>query len=124
MMLFVDDIRNSPDEKKWITARTNEAACAAILQFRPEVISIDHDISHQVQLEKLSRPFPCNDTFTPVVYFLAALYADHPVTQHPRIILHTSNPVGAAKMQQILARFDIECEIKHYGPANRLEMTI
>src|SRR5690606_35868960 len=121
MKLFVDDIRNAPDDS-WQVARTNEKACTFIYQFKPETISLDHDISHQVGMEGLSRPYPCNDTFMPVAYMIWALSKS--AAYLPNVILHTSNPVGAQKMAKLLAEVGIECEIKLSKPANRLEQEV
>jgi hypothetical protein len=121
--LFVDDIRNAPDES-WTVARTVTAAISAIATFHFEVISLDHDISHQVVMGGLSRPYPCDETFTPVAQFLAEKYnEDGPAFKiRPRIIIHTSNPAGALRMAGHLEGFEIER--KESGPANRLETEI
>jgi hypothetical protein len=47
--------RNAPDES-WTVARTITAAISAIATFHFDVISLDHDISHQVVMGGLSRP--------------------------------------------------------------------
>jgi len=75
MKLFVDDIRNAPDES-WTVARTINAAISFLETFEPEVISLDHDISHQVSVGSLSRPYPCDETFTAVAYYIKAKNAD------------------------------------------------
>ena len=51
MKLWVDDIRNAPDET-WTVARTINAAINALKMFEFEEISLDHDISHQVGMGK------------------------------------------------------------------------
>lgn len=122
MKLFVDDIRSAPDES-WNVARTATAAIRAIARYDFEVISLDHDISHQITLGELGRPYPCEETFASVAYFIGALYAErHP---RPRIILHTSNQVAGDEMAAVLDGFgQIGCEKKYMGAANRLEMEI
>lgn len=135
MKLWVDDIRNAPDES-WIVARTVGAAIRAIHRFSSEIteLSLDHDISHQVTIGTgLERPFPCEETFQPVAHYFGLLWAyynaqiklgeDAPLWV-PKITLHTSNPVGAGEMQAILKLYDLNCEIKRYGPANRLEQEV
>ncbi len=121
--LFVDDIRNAPDDT-WTVARTVTAAISAIDTFDFDVISLDHDISHQVIMGGLSRPYPCDETFTPVAQFIAQRYARYPVDgfspYKPKIIIHTSNPAGAMRMTGHLQGFDIER--RESVAANRLEM--
>ena len=121
MKLYVDDIRNAPDET-WQVARTVTAAIRAIALFPCTEISLDHDISHQVVLGKLSRPYPCEETFEAVAHFIAAKYRNE--FDVPKITLHTSNPIGADKMRSVLADANIKCEIKLTGAANRLEMEV
>lgn len=53
MKLFVDDIRKAPGDD-WILAKTIKAAFTAIDHFEFDVVSIDHDISHQVGMVKIS----------------------------------------------------------------------
>lgn len=132
MKLWVDDIRNAPDDT-WTVARTVTSAINALVMFEPEVISLDHDISHQVHVDELSRPFPCSETFLPVAQFIAekALASARPPDASaykiydPKVVLHTSNPVGAKNMEQALIRgFITSIEIRPFGAANRLEMEV
>src|SRR3990167_8362823 len=124
MKLYVDDIRKAPDES-WHTARTVEAAISAIVMFDFEIISLDHDISHQISIgvEGSNRPHPCSETFTSVAYFIKAKYAkldeDEFEKAKPKIIIHTANPAGAIRIAGILK--DFEVERKDSYPANRLE---
>lgn len=125
MKLFVDDIRNAPDES-WTVARTVNSAIKAIAMFHFDEISLDHDISHQVHVDELSRPYPCSETFQAVAHYIALKYnverlpGSPPV---PLVTLHTSNPVGAQEMKQILSPH-VNVEIKMTGIANRLEMEV
>lgn len=135
MKLWVDDIRNAPDES-WNVARTVTAAVRAIARFEFEEISLDHDISHQIHMDELSRPFPCLETFMPVVYFIAEKYwQDRAMPENmgvrvmsthlaPKITLHTSNVVAADEMELVLKESGIPCVRKHMGLANRLEMEV
>ncbi len=121
--LYVDDIRPAPDSS-WMVARTVSSAIAAIAQFgeQMEVISLDHDISHQVSIGNgLERPFPCNETFTPVAWFMKHYYMTLP-KKPAQIIIHTSNPEGAQKMKSILQRVfsDSKLQVRPMGAANRL----
>lgn len=123
MKLYVDDIRNAPDEN-WTVARTVLSAIRAIKMFDFDEISLDHDISHQVAIGSLSRPYPCDETFEAVALYIAEKYhTDMGVPRsYPKITLHTSNPVGAEKMKGVLAEVGIPSEIRMTGLSNRLEM--
>ena len=134
MKLFIDDIRDAPDES-WKLVRTITEAISAIDIFNFEVISIDHDISHQVQVGKTSRPYPCEETFLPIAVFLKEKYKTqliakevgavmtclckdgHKAGDIPKIILHTANPAGALRMKNVLDGFDVE--IRESIPAYR-----
>ncbi len=120
MKLFVDDIRNAPDDS-WHVARTVTEAIRAIARYDFDVISLDHDVSHQVGMGELSRPYPCGETFAAVAYYVAQKYTGQ---EHPTIILHTSNIVAGDEMAEILFTSGILCEKKYMGTANRLEMEI
>lgn len=123
MKLFIDDIRNAPSDK-WHVARTLSEAIRCIVRFKNEMeeISIDHDISHQVGMGKLSRPYPCEETYAALCYVIGEVYRT--VSPLPRIILHTSNIHGAREMQSILQGYGINSSIEMRGAANRLEMEL
>ncbi len=136
MKLFVDDIRNSPDDS-WHVARTALEAIRAIHRYNFEVISLDHDISHQVHMDDLSRPYPCAETFASVAYYIVAKYSAElgmkdgttmvtTVTwcDLPKVILHTSNQVAGDEMFDLLSKNKIPVEKKYTGAVNRLEMEI
>ena len=97
MKLFVDDIRNAPDES-WSVARTNEQAVQALAMFQFAEVSLDHDME--------GTP----ETFKPTAYFLGAKYTGS--TKAPKITLHTANPDGASRMKNILKQYGISCEIR------------
>lgn len=119
MKLYIDDIRKAPDDS-WHLARTVEAAISAIDTFDFEVISLDHDISHQVSVGESSRPHPCSETFTSVAYFIKEKYRG--IDSKPKIMIHTANPAGAVRIARILK--DFEVERKDSYPANGLEMEL
>lgn len=125
MKLFIDDIRNAPDES-WSVARTVDSAISFIAQFGGDIeeISLDHDISHQVGMGELSRPFPCVETFTAVARYMREYYgsADRNIPI-PKITIHSSNPMGAKNMQFILRDLG-EIPYIPYAPANRLEKIV
>lgn len=125
MKLFVDDIRNPPDDT-WMLARTVTSAIHALSMFEFDEISLDHDISHQVVVGALSRPYPCDETFQPVAHYIALKYNLSRLPGSsivPLVTLHTSNPVGASEMEQILLPH-VNVQHKHFGAANRLEMEV
>lgn len=118
--LFVDDIRNAPDDS-WFVCRTVTSAIRTLAQFDNfDEISLDHDISHQVHMDTLSRPYPCSETFQPVAHFIGVKYLNKVFA--PAITLHTSNPVGAKELQDILKEYGLSCTIRMYGSASRLDM--
>lgn len=129
MKLFVDDIRNPPDDS-WTVARTAGSAIRALAMFNFKEISLDHDISHQVVVGSLSRPFPCEETFQSVAHYIAARYELETAKGtlvpewRPKITLHTANATGAEEMAAILSAAGLTPEIKLTGAANRLEMEV
>lgn len=104
--LFVDDIRPAPDET-WTLVKTITEAISALNMFEFDIISLDHDISHQVIVGSTSRPYPCEETFVPVAMYIAEKYYNlhHPLK--PKIYIHTSNPAGAVRMGSILQDFEV-----------------
>lgn len=128
MKLWVDDIRNAPDDS-WHHARSVSAAIRALDMFALEIteINLDHDISHQVVVGGMSRPFPCDETFEAVARYIARMKMHLMLAQtewKPKIRIHTSNPAGAKAMQQILCDVSLVPEVVIARGANRLEMEI
>lgn len=128
MKLFIDDIRTPPDDT-WHICRDISSAIRALDMYYEDVteINLDHDISHQVVVNGMSRPYPCTETFETVARYLAALkrYQDSRQDEHriwePKIHIHTSNFVGAGRMKDILLKAGFEVDAKVIGGANRLE---
>lgn len=119
MKLWIDDIRNAPDDT-WVVARTINSAIKAIRTFNIEEISFDHDISHQVTMEALSRPYPCGECFCAVAYYVSvALWP-----QKPKVTIHTSNPAGAKEIEAILKEGQMPAIIIMMGSVNRLELEV
>lgn len=120
MKLFVDDIRDAPDDT-WHTVRTVTEAIRVIHNNTTKIkeVSLDHDISYPVNVNGLSRPYPSPETFHAVAYYIATTYSLFDSVYLPKIILHTANPLGAHQMADTLSRFNVE--IKLSAPANRLE---
>ncbi len=128
MKLFIDDIRTPPSDK-WHICRDVSSAIRALDLFYQQVdeIMLDHDISHQVIVGGMSRPYPCTETFEAVARYLAKLkkYEDvrqdeHPIWD-PVIHIHTSNFVGAERMKDIITEAGFKVDAKVVGGANRLE---
>jgi len=115
--LYVDDLREAP--KGWTLVTTVTQAIRVIFWYGADIkeISLDHDISHQVKVGELARPYPCGETFQAVAYFIKTFYT---LDEHkPDITIHTANPVGAEALEGILEGFNVE--IKMMKPANKLE---
>lgn len=123
MKLWVDDIRNAPDES-WTVARTVTSAIRAIRMFDFDEISLDHDISHQVTLGSLGRPYPCEETFMAVAYYIALKYPFRAEKRPKKISIHSSNTVAGEEMARIVEETGCLIEMKHMGLANRLEMEV
>ena len=123
--LFVDDIRNAPDDT-WNIARTIDSAIVFIERFMPVEISLDHDISHQIGMGEMSRPYPCLDTYKPVARFIGVKFRSLEKRDpwYPKITIHSANPVGAEEMQKILADYGLQATIVRQNPANRLETIV
>lgn len=121
MKLYIDDIRTPPDDS-WNICRTVLSAVGALDMFWEQItdIALDHDISHQIVMGEMSRPFACPETFEVVARHIAVLKKLHPDSS-PTLSIHTSNPVGAEKMKGILEAVGITPTIQLARGANRLE---
>lgn len=127
MKLYVDDIRDAPDES-WTLVRTITEAIRCIAFFKNDIteISLDHDIFAEVRINGVCRPFPTAETLQPVAYFIGEAYGTQLAEEEternfpqPKITIHSSNPVGAESMEYALGRYGIGCEIKPMGEAYR-----
>ena len=132
MKLYVDDIREVPDES-WTLVRTITEAIRFIARYKSEIkeISLDHDISFDVRVENTYRPFPSPDNFTAVAYFIGEVYfinRQFDTSEYaimcprtcPKVTAHTANPVGAESIKNILeGNYGIPVEIKMMGQAHR-----
>lgn len=121
MKLWIDDIRTPPDDS-WHICRSVSSAIRALDMFYEQVeeINLDHDISHQVVVGKMSRPYPCEETFEAVARYIALIRRAHN-DWNPKIQIHTSNYVGAQNMKKILEAEGFLPDAKVIGGANRLE---
>lgn len=123
MKLWVDDIRPAPgQEPEWVVAKNINQAIRAITRFDFEEISLDHDISHQVAVGELSRPYPCGECFCAVAFFIGEKYVDNRSAGCPKITIHTSNPIAKDEMLVILKMYGLSAQVKMQGMTNRLEM--
>jgi hypothetical protein len=90
MKLFIDDIRNAPDDT-WVVARTNTEAIRIMYTNRDRIthISFDHDCGDS------------NESFQASAYYLALLIE---LLQDylPVITVHSANPIGVEKIKSIL----------------------
>lgn len=123
MKLWIDDIRNAPDDT-WTVARTVTSAIKAIEMFGKDikVISFDHDISYQIELNGVSRPYPSPETFQAVALFAALYWKTTLYRDRPLVKIHTANPAGCKELERILELFEVE--VKMMGIANRLEQEV
>ncbi len=121
LKLWIDDIRTPPDDS-WHICRDVSSAIRALDMFWEQVreINLDHDISHQVVINAMSRPYPCTETFEAVARYIATLKHAHSEWS-PFIQIHTSNYAGASSMQKILLDAKLHANAKVIGGANRLE---
>lgn len=120
MKLFVDDIREAPDG--WVLAKTISEAVNSLRNFGTNIthISLDHDISIEVDVGGISRPFPSPDTFKVVAYFIEELIlAGYWEKEYPEITVHSANPVGRREIAAIFDRIGVPCVECPYSPARR-----
>jgi hypothetical protein len=147
MKIYIDDIRPAPEG--WRLIKTVTEAIRIIYYdglFGDPIthISLDHDISHPVTVGSLQRPYPCEETYAAVAYFIAEHYKHKVIAKEigarmtclsidcpersggecrtamiPEITLHTSNIVGAENMQLILSKHGIPVTIKLSPPVTR-----
>lgn len=118
------DIRVPPSEE-WHLCRSVLSAIRALDMYYETIdeIMLDHDISHQVIVGKMSRPYPCEETFEAVARYIALLRECAPAW-NPKITIHTSNPIGADAMIAILEEKGLKCTRQIAHGANRLEMQL
>lgn len=97
MKLWIDDMRDAPDES-WTVARKVQPAISAICIFEPHTISIDHDIDFR----------PDDETFQPVAHYIGQkCKADKAFADGLTIRIHSDNPTGAKNIQNILSMYGV-----------------
>lgn len=86
--LFLDDIRNPPDDS-WEVVRTAKEAITVLSVTIYDELSLDHDLGDDV-----------NGTGYDVVKWMEEMVASEPFYQPPAsIVIHSANPVGRKNMQ-------------------------
>ncbi len=111
MKLWLDDIRNPPDDT-WTTARTADEAIAILKTGFVVEASLDHDLGHcPACTECKGWGSPCGCRCHLSGNFVVNWMATEGVwPEHVRI--HSMNPVGAENMRSTLLR---------YGPYDKVE---
>lgn len=91
--LFLDDLRDPPDQS-WIVCRTYEDAVLAVKRFGfPSEVSFDHDLGYERTGMDLAR-------------YLVELDLDqNTMPDHFSFNVHSANPVGAENIEALLGRY-------------------
>lgn len=89
MKIYLDDIRNPPDDT-WVVCRTAEEAINLLWVYKVHEISLDHDLGKD------------RKTGYDVICEIEEMCFDDPNYIVPIIHIHTANPVGRTKMQSAL----------------------
>jgi len=111
--LFVDDVRPAPDG--WKVARTIEDAKLFLLTGEVDQLSLDHDmgacaecVSKQRHVGDMTTPettlvnwCPHHEDGTKLVHWI--IETGHWPRQKP--VVHSANPVGAARMRGMINRY-------------------
>lgn len=122
MKLWIDDIRPAPDES-WTVARTVTSAIEFVSIFGDSLveISFDHDISYQLELNGVSRPYPSPETFVPVARYAALYYRGNEAKVKIRV--HSANPTGGRNIADLFVDFP-DVKVVPMELANRLESEV
>jgi len=97
--LFLDDVREAPDET-WITARnTNEAKKIIEKNGFPTLISFDHDLGLDDNQNEL-------DTGYDFAKWIVEMDMESEVlTEDFKFIVHSANPIGARNIVEYLSNY-------------------
>ena len=120
LKLFVDDMRNEPNND-WIIAREITQAIKLLATQNITAVSLDHDIAIQrwVPNNRIKIDL-MTENYTAVAWYIAAMSkAIRPKT----VFIHTSNPLGREhiewilkdKVDKIIHVFDYEHEKYKYN---------
>lgn len=113
--LFVDDIRKVPDSS-WHLATTITEAIRILATIPVVEISLDHDISHDVKVGNIHRPYPCGETFEPVYRYLCAM---DPALRPAKVTIHTANKAKVPELCRILEENGMQPEVRLGSPVKR-----
>ncbi|WP_437310079.1 cyclic-phosphate processing receiver domain-containing protein [Sorangium sp. So ce388] len=102
--LYLDDVRNPPDDGggPWTICRTVEQAKALLLRGVDEA-SLDHDLGQCDACRSDLGPNNCPHVGTG--YDLVKWMAEHGVWPRMEPCVHSANPVGAHAMRQMIDRY-------------------
>ena len=103
--ILIDDLRSFSDHRECQTARTADSGIKALMAHREQTIDelwLDHDLG--------MLPDGSDHTIMPVIDYLAEAAYDGIPFRIERIIIHTSNPAGAVKMEATLRRWGYNTE--------------
>jgi NAD+-processing family protein with receiver domain len=101
--LYLDDVRNPPDDgEPWALCRTLDEAKALLLAGVDEA-SLDHDLG--MCSECWSELGPNNCPHVGTGYDLVKWMAEHGVWPRLKPRVHSANPVGAHAMRQMIDRY-------------------
>lgn len=109
MKLWIDDMRDAPDES-WTEIRKVQPGIEFLNHYGDQVteISIDHDIENR----------PDDETFMPLCYYITLMSAASRIAKDtywkPKVNVHSDNPVGARKMVEIFGRGRLDAEWKPF----------
>ena len=106
-VLLVDDTRTFRDGRKHSRARTSAEALAALGRVRDYghgQLWLDHDLGI-VDGAVDSTPPVLDESTLPVLDELARAASDGDPYPFDLVVVHTSNPVGAATIMQVLERW-------------------
>ncbi len=106
MRLYLDDVRNPPDET-WHVCRTAEEAKALLAAGGVEYASLDHDLGECEACEEArghqDPQHTCRHKMTG--YDLCLWMAEFGVWPKNKPTVHSANPVGRQRMEGVIARY-------------------
>lgn len=97
MKIFLDDVRNPPDDS-WTVARTYNHCIALLFSGLPvEVLSLDHDIAcyDEVDHRELTG-------YHVAQWVEESVATDDAYTPPGKILCHSANPVGRARILETI----------------------
>jgi hypothetical protein len=118
MKLYVDDIRDAPDDS-WMLAKSIDSAISFIERYGSTIthLSLDHDISIGIKTKGYIRPYPSPDTFKAVAKYAALYYQTK--GSPPQFFTHSANTDGRREIIKILGDYGFQCTENPMPPAYR-----